>query len=746
MRCAFWFCAVVLFAVSTAAPARAADMRVAVMEFTNASKDPDLAALGKGLQSMVTTDLSNVQALKVVERERLKDVQGELKLSHGQGFDKTTAAKIGKLVGATHLFVGSYTVVGEKMRLDGRMITIASGDVVLAEQIAGEKALFFELEQQLVQKVISLLGVKVQPKEKAALSKAHTADFQAFQKFSEGLQAFDDGRVEAAIKALNEATAIDKDFKLATLTLEEYERLAAQVRAKAEAAGRVEDEVSRLERNKAIASGVAVLKKLWPILDTKGNASETKLRRVAAACALSDAYRSELGYRNRGPVTGEDLVAAGFDEFTRERTADALFARAWSEAPDVFPMLPPLCIGLHMVSADNPRPIDELLGYHIADAQKLTKEADVLFSYMANNSTVDKAADYLHLDNPGQVKLWEKLYELGKKFPGIRDQDRAQFEQYIALLRRRAADFDGSTQMFAAASHHTKDSYQLKKYAEEIDKNKQLKIDFGGAPPVLREIYLLGHEVSDYERKNLADPKTQRRLNETLWRAREIAESRGGHDMAIINGIPLWRMTDHEWGSIVRTGPRTTDLRADDLRYEGTMSRSSRDDKPPKKPMIFASAMRGRKLTFRLTIDQSAPPVDWPSQAKPQPVGGGEVGVVFGLNRLIGFGGIKEGVPAITIGYSLTVADGRVRLSQILRDGEYKIELRQLGEASVPESRGGKQPMEVTVDPGTVTVSLNGKRVSLPWKPEGDTAEGFAGFVFRGLGYAMIDQPSITVR
>src|SRR5262245_48302373 len=110
MRHALLSCCLALFTLAGAA--RAATMRVAVMEFTNASKDPDLEPLGKGLQSMVTTDLANVQALQVVERERLKDVQGELKLSHGQGFDKGTAARIGKLVGATHLFVGSYTVVG----------------------------------------------------------------------------------------------------------------------------------------------------------------------------------------------------------------------------------------------------------------------------------------------------------------------------------------------------------------------------------------------------------------------------------------------------------------------------------------------------------------------------------------------------------------------------------------------------------------------------------------------------------
>jgi TolB-like protein len=738
--------AVLALVLTSSTAYAAADMRVAVMEFTNATRDPEMEALGKGLQSMVTTDLANVQALKVVERERLKDVQGELKLSHGQGFDKDTAAKIGKLAGATHLFVGSFTVVGDKMRLDGRMITVASGDVMLAEQIAGEKALFFELEQQLVQKVIALLGVKLQPKERAVLQKAHTADFEAFRKFSEGIKAFDDGRVEAAVQLLNAATAIDKDFQLATLTLAEYERLAAQVRAKAEAAGRVEDEVSRLEKNKAIASGVAVLRKLWPILDSKGTSLNVKVRRVAAACALSDAYRSELGYKNRGPVTGEDLVAAGFDDFMLQRTADALFARAWAEAPDVFPTLPPLCIGLHMVSADNPRPIDELLGYHIADAQKLTQSADVLFSYMANNATVDKAHDWLRLDPPGQVKLWEKLYELGKKFPGIRDQDRAQFEEQIAVLRRSAGDFDGSTQMFAAASHHTKDSYRLKKFAEEIDKNKQLKIKLEAAPPTYRELYLLAGSVDEYLFRSPDDPKTQKSVADKLWHARELAERMRGQSMVLINGLPLWRMTRYEFGVAVRTGPRTTALRADDIRYEGARSGSGRDNKPPGAPMILASPMRGKRFTFRMTIDQSPPPADWPSWDKAQIAGGGEVGVLFGLNRLIGAGGIKQGVPAITIGYAVTVADGRVRLVQILRDGEYKIEWRQLAQAAVPAGRPGKRPMEVTVEPGRAEVNVDGKRVSLPWKPEGDTAEGFAGFVFNGLGYAVIEKPSITVR
>src|SRR5258707_13936053 len=93
----------VIVGVLLAAHAAAAETRVAVLEFTNASADHDNDPLGKGLQSMLTTDLSQVPALRLVERQRLRDIQSELKLAQGGQIDKATAARIGKLAGATHL-------------------------------------------------------------------------------------------------------------------------------------------------------------------------------------------------------------------------------------------------------------------------------------------------------------------------------------------------------------------------------------------------------------------------------------------------------------------------------------------------------------------------------------------------------------------------------------------------------------------------------------------------------------------
>src|SRR5262245_17313787 len=82
--------------------ARGDPMRVAVLPFDSTSADSDLAPLGKGLQSMLTTDLAKVASLRIVERQRLRDVQSEIALARGGGFDQKTAARIGKLIGATH--------------------------------------------------------------------------------------------------------------------------------------------------------------------------------------------------------------------------------------------------------------------------------------------------------------------------------------------------------------------------------------------------------------------------------------------------------------------------------------------------------------------------------------------------------------------------------------------------------------------------------------------------------------------
>jgi len=208
---------------TTAAFAEKKPIRLAVMDFTPAASSSEFAPLGAGLQSMITTDLGQVTAFVIVERARLKDIEAELKLHESNLVDRETAAKIGGLAGASHLLVGSFTVIGGKMRIDARLFAVSTGEIVMSTKKEGPQTSFFELEQGLVKNLIDAVSVRLVKKEKVDLQKAQTQDFEAFAKFSEGLVLFDAKNGEAAVAAMQAALKKDPSFTLASTKLAEFQ-------------------------------------------------------------------------------------------------------------------------------------------------------------------------------------------------------------------------------------------------------------------------------------------------------------------------------------------------------------------------------------------------------------------------------------------------------------------------------------------------------------------------------------------
>jgi TolB-like protein len=225
----------IVLLVGGIARAEKAPLRVAVMDFTPATTAAEFQPLGAGLQAMITTDLGELPAFALIERARLKDIQAELKLGDSGMVDKATAAKIGGLAGASHLLVGTFTVVGGKMRIDARLFSVQSGDMLLTEKIEGAQTAFFELEKSLVQKLITSVGVKLSKKDKAEIQKPETIDFEAFQKFSQGLVLFDEKKGPEAVAAMQAAVDRDPTFNLAATRLAEFTRALPSMMPKVEA-------------------------------------------------------------------------------------------------------------------------------------------------------------------------------------------------------------------------------------------------------------------------------------------------------------------------------------------------------------------------------------------------------------------------------------------------------------------------------------------------------------------------------
>src|SRR5437762_13627480 len=111
-----------------------ADQRptVAVLYFDYSGKDPEMAVLKKGLAQMLISDLSSLEGIRLVERDRLEEILAELKLGQTAKIDPQSAAKVGKLLGARYMVLGGYFDLMETLRADARVAEVETGKVIQA--------------------------------------------------------------------------------------------------------------------------------------------------------------------------------------------------------------------------------------------------------------------------------------------------------------------------------------------------------------------------------------------------------------------------------------------------------------------------------------------------------------------------------------------------------------------------------------------------------------------------------------
>lgn len=82
---------------------------IAVQAFAS-SASGDNAALAKGLAAMVISDLAKVPGLKVLERQKVQKISDEIRLSASGLVDANTAVRVGRLMRAERVVVGSMEI------------------------------------------------------------------------------------------------------------------------------------------------------------------------------------------------------------------------------------------------------------------------------------------------------------------------------------------------------------------------------------------------------------------------------------------------------------------------------------------------------------------------------------------------------------------------------------------------------------------------------------------------------------
>lgn len=203
------------------APDAGVKPRVAVLYFEAHTEDPDMKEFAKGLAELMINDLLATDAMQVVERSRLEEVLTELKLGESRLADKSTFAKLGKILGAEFLVTGSIVKVGAgKFMLVPRLVVtelaavlplksypLSADDILPAEQQA-----VADIAAQLVKRG-SITAALAPPK------RTHKLPLSTSAKYSRALDAKDKKDPATQKKLLAEVVKDQPDFKLAQLDL-----------------------------------------------------------------------------------------------------------------------------------------------------------------------------------------------------------------------------------------------------------------------------------------------------------------------------------------------------------------------------------------------------------------------------------------------------------------------------------------------------------------------------------------------
>lgn len=207
--CMAWCCALAVpSALAQAAPAKALPA-VVVWDFDN--QTPPIAAgadrhnyLQRSLSENLTAALLQVPGLPVVERQRLKDLLAEQKLSAGELADDDARMRLGRIVGAQRMVFGGYFVLAGQVQVHVRVVDSATSRVLFSDEAMAPVAQVMQEVATLNQRMAQILGGG------AIVGRSYAA--QSWQAYDQALALADAGQLDQAVEALQRLLGNDKDF------------------------------------------------------------------------------------------------------------------------------------------------------------------------------------------------------------------------------------------------------------------------------------------------------------------------------------------------------------------------------------------------------------------------------------------------------------------------------------------------------------------------------------------------------
>ena len=178
---------------------------IAVLPFSNLSKEQENTFFAVGVQDEIMSNLARIADLKVISRTSANLYKSG---------NPRNSREIGQQLGVAHLLEGNVQRIGNRLRVNAQLIRADSDTHVWAQTYDRDVSDLFAIQSEIAQTIAGQLYAKISPAEKLAIERPPTADLTAFDLYTraKSLGIIPEGNLFLAADLLNQAVARDPTF------------------------------------------------------------------------------------------------------------------------------------------------------------------------------------------------------------------------------------------------------------------------------------------------------------------------------------------------------------------------------------------------------------------------------------------------------------------------------------------------------------------------------------------------------
>jgi adenylate cyclase len=164
---------------------------IAVLPFTNMSGDPEQEYFSDGITEDLITDLSKISGLFVIARNSVFVYKGKA----------VKIAEVGRELGVRYVLEGSVRKANGRVRITAQLVDATTGRHLWAERYDRDLKDIFALQDEVAQKIVAALEVKLTEDEHERLVRKYTDNMEAYHYYLRGAEYFYRFTKEANVQA-----------------------------------------------------------------------------------------------------------------------------------------------------------------------------------------------------------------------------------------------------------------------------------------------------------------------------------------------------------------------------------------------------------------------------------------------------------------------------------------------------------------------------------------------------------------